>query len=181
MLKAALLASQAIPTASTPGSLFVGVGYVRANPDYSPAEFEGWSVFVDANLWKNFGLRAMGNHTSGPQRDSISERSYEVGLRGRMQIGPIVPFLDIAGGLGSFTYMISPQNGSYALYAGGGGVDIPITRKFLLRGEYDSQRWNRLPAGPPAKPRHSRSRLPSSLTCMTSEWRQVRTAHDPLA
>ena len=144
-LHAACLLGQALPTASTPGSLLIGGGYVLANPDYSPATFTGWSVFADADLWKNVGFEAKFNHIVSPARDSISETSYEAGLRGRGQIGPIAPFLELKGGLGSFTYSRSPQNGSYGLLAGGGGVDLLITRKFLLRGEYDYQRWSTFP------------------------------------
>ena len=93
------LTGQAVPTASTPGSLLIGGGYVRANPDYSPATFTGWSLFADADLWKNVGLEAKFNHIFGPTLDSITETSCEVGLRGRIQFGPVVPFFELTGAL----------------------------------------------------------------------------------
>ena len=123
----------------------MGGGYVRANPDYSPATFTGWSVFADADLWKNVGLEAKFSHIAGPAADSISETTYEAGLRARVAIGPIVPFLEFTGGLGSFTYSRSSQNGSYGILAGGGGLDLLLTRKFSVRGEYNYQKWGSFP------------------------------------
>ena len=139
------LGSQAVPTASTPGALLLGAGYVRANADYSPATFQGGSVYLDGDFWESFGLQAKYNHVFGPAPDSITETSYEVGVRGRVKFGPIVPFLELSGGLGSFDYRRSSQNGSYGLYSGGGGVDVYLTRKILFRGEYEYQRWSSFP------------------------------------
>ena len=136
------LFSQAIPTASTSGGLFVGGGYIRANPDYSPATFQGLSLFATADLLENFGVEATFHHIWGPAPDSITETTYEIGLRTRTHVGPVVPFLEILTGLGSFTYQRSLQNGTYGMFAGGGGLEYPITRRFLLRGEYEYQRWN---------------------------------------
>ena len=145
LLPTARFTGQAIPTASTAGSLLVGGGYIRANPDYSPAMFTGWSVFSNADLWKNVGFEAKFNHTLGPTPNSITETSYEVGVRGRIEIGPVAPFVELTAGIGSFAYLRSPQNGSYGLFAGGGGFDFPIARKVVLRGEYDYQRWGSFP------------------------------------
>ena len=102
-------------------------------------------MFADADLWTNVGLEAKFNHIFGPAPNPITETSYVAGVRGKVQIGPIVPFLELTGGLGSFTYLRSPQNGSYALFAGGGGVDLSLTRKVFLRAEYDYQRWVSFP------------------------------------
>ncbi len=142
---AASLVGQALPSASKSGDLFLGAGYVRANPDYSPATFQGFSLFATADLSTNFGAEAKFHHISGPASDAISETTYELGLRARTHLGPVVPFLEILAGLGSFSYQKSLQNGTYGIFAGGGGIDYKLSRKFILRGEYEYQKWSNFP------------------------------------
>ena len=139
------LFGQAIPTASTSGGLFVGGGYIRANPDYSPATFQGLSLFGTADLLENFGVEANFHHIWGPASTSITETTYEVGLRARTHVGPVVPFFEILTGLGSFKYQRSFQNGTYGMFAGGGGVEYSFTGRLLVRGEYEYQKWDHFP------------------------------------
>lgn len=140
-----ILVGQAIPTASTTGALFVGAGFTRANPDYSPSKFQGLALSGTADLLQNLGVEAKFHYIKGPASDSISEKTYEIGLRARTHVGPVVPFLDILTGIGSFTYQKSPQNGSYGMFAGGGGIECSLNRRFLIRGEYEYQKWTHFP------------------------------------
>ena len=139
------LAAQAIPAASKLGSLFIGAGYVRANADYSPASFQGLLLFGAADFSEHFGAEAKYHRIRSPAPDAITETTYELGIRSKIRVGPLTPFVDFSAGLGSFNYLRGPQNGSYGMFAGGSGVEYSITRNALFRGEYEYQKWNTFP------------------------------------
>ncbi len=137
--------AQAVPTATKSGGLQVGAGYVRANPDYSPKNFNGFAVYSDVDLWKHFGAEAEFHRIAVSTDVKISETSYEVGGRYRLPIGPLSPYLKLMVGAGSFRFENSTQNGTHGMFAGGGGIDFRIHPRVMLRADYEYQRWASFP------------------------------------
>ncbi len=141
----ASLHAQAAPAAEKTGGLQAGVGYVRGHPDYSPMNFNGFTVYGDADLWKHFGIEAEFHRISTSNTVNISEMTYEVGGRYRYPIGPVSPYVKVLGGRGTFNFGSSNQNGGYAMYAGGGGIDFRVQRSITVRVDYEYQRWGSFP------------------------------------
>lgn len=146
------LHAQAVPTATKSGGLQVGAGYVRANPDYSPKLFNGFAVYGDVDLWKHFGLEAEFHRVATASTINISETTYELGGRYRLPFGPISPYVKLMGGGGSFNFsnnsqngIYGNQNGTYGMFAGGGGIDFRVIRNITFRADYEYQRWGSFP------------------------------------
>lgn len=137
--------AQAVPAATIPGDIQIGAGYVNANPDYGPDRMNGVFVFADADLWKNFGAEASYHRISGGNQTTITENTYEVGARYRYRIRKFSPYLKIMIGAGNFAFGTSTQDGTYRIYAGGGGVDYRVTTHFVARADYEYQRWGTFP------------------------------------
>lgn len=135
----ALAIAQAAPTATTHGDLQVGGGYVRGDPDYGTHNGNGFVVFADADVWKHFGIAGEFHHLSSP--GAISESTYDFGARYRYPVWRVEPYLELLGGAGKFSFGNSSQNGTYGMYAGGGGVDLHTIPKFIFRVDYEYQRW----------------------------------------
>ncbi len=140
-----VLHAQAAPAAEKTGGLQAGVGYVHGHPDYSPANFNGFTVFGDVDLFKHFGIEAEFHRIAINTDVSISEKTYEVGGRYRYPIGRFSPYIKVLGGAGTFNFNTSPQNGTYTMYAGGGGVDFRVQRRITFRVDYEYQRWGSFP------------------------------------
>ena len=138
-------AAQAIPAASRLGDIQVGAAFVRAHPDYSQSTFNGFGIFADGDLWRNLGVEADFHKVSGLTRPTLNETTYEFGGRYRYPIGPISPYLKLMFGAGTFSYGSSTQNGTYGIYAGGGGVDFLVEKKVVVRADFEYQRWGGFP------------------------------------
>ncbi len=139
------LYGQAAPTSEKSGDLQAGVGYIRANADYSPLRFNGFAIFADVDFWKHLGAEAEFHRVSVAKDVSISETTYEVGGRYRYPIGRFSPYLKLMVGEGSFAFETHGQNGTYGMYAGGGGIDYRIQRRIIIRADYEYQRWSSFP------------------------------------
>lgn len=146
------LYSQALPAAEKKGNIEVGASVVVANPDYSPGKKAGFNIFADYNFTKHFGAEGKFTQVGGSGSGGVSERTYEAGGRilwgfhpkflGHRQLTPFANF-DVGGGV--FNFQNSYQNGTYGMYAGGGGADYNITRSFDVRAAYEYQRWSSFP------------------------------------
>lgn len=139
LLCPAVSLGQAKPTATVDGHLQVGAAYSWTHPDYGTRNGNGFYIFGDADIWKHFGVEAEGRHTSSSDR--VSETSYGAGARFRYPIWRVEPYLRIVAGGGSFSFQNSSQNGTYGMYAGGGGLDVRIVPRIVFRVDYEYQRW----------------------------------------
>ena len=137
--------AQAVPAATIPGDIQVGAGYVSANPDYGPTRSNGFFIFADADLWKHFGAEADYHRISEAGQTTITESTYEFGARYRYPIRNLSPYVKIMIGAGNFAFGSSYQSGTYRNYVGGGGLDYRLTDHFVLRGDYEYQRWGTFP------------------------------------
>ena len=145
---AAILGSRILPRMTASSCLRdiqVGVGYVRAHPDYSPSSFSGYTIFADADLLQHLGIEADIHRISGNVPNTLSETSYEVGGRYRYPIGPFSPYVKLLFGAGTFSFGSSTQNGTYGMYSGGGGVDFLALKHIVVRADFEYQRWGGFP------------------------------------
>jgi opacity protein-like surface antigen len=149
-LSTTALHAQALPAAVKSGGLKVGAGLVLAHPDYSPNNEAGFGIFANYDFLDHFGAELQFHQVGGSSATSVSERTFEVGGRFLWNFHPdlpllgprqITPFLKIDVGAGTFSFQNKYQNATYGLYAGGGGFDYNVTRKFDARVEYEYQRW----------------------------------------
>jgi len=138
------LYGQAAPTASRIGILQVGAGYMRGQPDYSPTNFNGFSVWGTFDVYRHFGAEATFHHLSNG-KVGITENSYEAGGRYTYPIKIFSPYLKVQAGVGTFSFQNSLQNGTYGMYSGGGGIDVEVYRKITARADYEYQRWGNFP------------------------------------
>ena len=149
-----LLHAQAVPAAERKGDLTVGAGLVLSDPDYAPHNKVGYSLFGDYVFLEHFGGEFQFKQLPGAGSSSVSERTYEVGGRLLWTIRrkapyaggqSITPFIKFDVGAGNFSFQNSYQNGTYGLFAGGGGVEYNVTRALDVRAEYEYQRWSNFP------------------------------------
>ena len=88
--------AQSLPAAVKNSDVQVGAGYSRVAPDYSPLTWNGLLIYGDFDPIKYVGAEAEFHHTSG-STPSISENSFDVGLRFRYPYRNFRPYLKILG------------------------------------------------------------------------------------
>ncbi len=142
---AATVHAQAVPVATIPGDIQIGAGYVNANLDYGVKRANGLFVFADVDLWKHFGVEGEYHRLSADKPVTVTENSFEVGGRYRYPIRKLSPYIKILVGGGNFAFGSSSQDGTYRIYAGGGGLDYRVTNHFVARADYEYQRWGTFP------------------------------------
>lgn len=139
---------QAIPTASSVASLQAGVGYTISNPDYGPKKIQGATIFADYDFGLHFGIEADAHIVELRTPTDIAENSY---LAGPRFILPYRGHFNLYGkaliGGGNFRVLETQDNqgqynGMYFDYALGGGLDIRVNRKIVIRAiDVESQKW----------------------------------------
>lgn len=138
------MSAQSIPAGIKTADIEVGGGYGRTAPDYSPRQFNGFKIFGDYDFLKYAGVEASFNHAAG-STPSISENTFEAGVRARFPYREFRPYVRIMAGLGSFSGGQKTQDGTYGLYAAGAGLEYWLPRKFTVRADYEYQRWGNFP------------------------------------
>ena len=137
--------AQAIPAGTVPGDIQVGLGYVDSTPDYGPKNISGFGIFADADLWQHVGIEGEFHRVSGNSPIAVTQSTYEIGARYRYPIRAFSPYIKLLGGGGLFSFGGSSQNGTYAMYAGGGGLDYRVLEHVVARADYEFQRWGSFP------------------------------------
>jgi hypothetical protein len=139
------LFSQAIPTASRVADAQVGIGYAMGRPDYVHRTFPGISAYADVDFHTHLGAEAEFHSIFDRNGSQMAERTYELGARYRRTYGSLVPYAKGMFGLGQFKYPTGLTTLSYWMFGGAAGVDLKLTRRFNVRGEYEYQDWVSFP------------------------------------
>lgn len=146
---AQIASAQAAATAQRMIGLSVFAGGSFVNPDYQGND-KGFVIGGDVThhfrlIDPSFEIR----YTRG-SGETVNESSFTAGLKAGRRIGPVKPYIDVEIGQGNITF-VHPfvySNGSvYAhdnslIYAGGGGIDIPVSRSFSLKADAQYQAWH---------------------------------------
>lgn len=139
-----VLHAQALPTATRPSSLQVGIGWSNANTDYLPNRVNGTTAYVDWDFYRHIGVEGEFRYLKDGGTN-IYEKTYEIGPRySRTYHGRYSPYVKALYGRGVFNYTYRNQtiaNLAYNMLALGGGLDYALLRHVNLRGEYEYQRW----------------------------------------
>ena len=163
MFSAAAVYAQVAPAARGGGQpLWVGGEYSNFVPDYGQSNLNGLGVMVDFNFMPKLGAlgEARWLHWSGPGGETQSDylagvkyRAFKFGrlsLNAKFLLGGV--WIQFPGSIGS---------GSYFAYAPGGFVDYRLSRKFLIRGDYEYQI---LPSAPNIPPYPSNGLTPHGVS-----------------
>ena len=141
--------AQAIPTASAVGSMQAGIGYTIANPDYGARKIQGVTIFADYDIGMHWGLEGDAHIIELKTPTDIAENSYLGGVRGILPLrNRMFKFYGKAlVGAANFRVLETEDNqgrfnGTYLTYAAGGGLDIAVNRKIVIRAiDLEYQKW----------------------------------------
>ncbi len=137
--------AQSLPTATKPTDLQVGAGYIRANPDYGPRQFNGYTIYGDLDPFTYGGVEIEYDHSSG-DTPKLTESTVAIGARIRYPYRDFRPYIKIMAGIGSFSGGLPAQNATFGMYAGGAGLEYWLPRHLTVRADYEYQRWGSFPA-----------------------------------
>ena len=139
--------AQALPTATSKGSLQVGGGVTLANPDYGQKDIAGVSGFVDFDFGLHVGVEADVHYLAFITPTDLAENSYLVGPRFLLPRGRYTLYGKVLGGYGDLVIQELQDNvghpgGLYFEYALGGGLDIRATNRITIRAiDIELQKW----------------------------------------
>jgi hypothetical protein len=158
--------AQDIP-AATRGDLEVGGTLSAANPNltgllvghngqYSTNQYlYGGSIYANFNVVNHISLTAQFDYPDYHTPQDFLEKSYMVGFRYIQPTGRYVPYGKVLVGLGSVSYdrpvdwiIVPGTPGSYTAVAFGGGLDIRLAHKLVVRAiDYQYEDWLGFPGG----------------------------------
>lgn len=140
------LEAQTVPTAYLKPPLFwVGAEYSNVSasfPYQSSQRLAGMGVFADFRLNRRVGLEGDARFLHFGGFEDSTESSYLIGpkayvfARGRFE-----PFGKFLVGKGKIHYPFSIGDASYLALAPGAGSDYRLSRRWMLRVEYEYQIW----------------------------------------
>ena len=128
--------SQAVPTATGPGSYTsIGVAGSLFNVNYGQNYVAGGSAWLDANLYRKYGAEFQYQTLRYNEQGGMRQTTYLAGPRVsfRVRNRSFVPWADILAGRGEFDFPYGYAKGVYFVYAPGAGVDYGLTRNIKLR------------------------------------------------
>ena len=151
MLSAAAVYAQVAPAAKGGTSpIWVGGEYSNFVPDYGSTNINGLGVIIDFNVLPKLGaigearwLR-WGGDGGETQSDYLAGAKYRLFKFNRLSFNAKI----LLGGVW-INYPDSIGTGSYFAYAPGGFVDYRLSRKILIRGDYEYQFLPSAPNIPP--------------------------------
>jgi hypothetical protein len=144
-LSASHCMGQASYTATGPGTYVnVGATFSGYESDYGKRLLGGESVYVDANLYRRWGVEAEARRFNVHlDPNGVQERTYLVGPKLSFLKHGYRPYAKLLVGRGEFTFPYNYAQGSYFVVAPGGGVDFRIkhSRLSLRMVDFEYQMW----------------------------------------
>lgn len=145
--------AQGRPTASRTGDLQVGGGFSLSKEDYLTNRLTGFNFYADFDFRPHWGVELnfhqINDHTkvTDPSNTSntistqVYERTYEVGPRYLRHYGRWTPYVKGLYGRGVYNFPFNQANLAYNMFVGGGGLDVSVTKRINVRGDYEYQKW----------------------------------------
>jgi hypothetical protein len=140
-------AAQALPTATGHGALQVGAGWTFVNPDYGHKNIQGFTGFVDFDLFSHLGVEGTVHAVNLITPEDLAEDTYLIGPRYVIHKGRFAPYAKALAGVGDLVIQESQDNpgrfsGTYFAFAIGAGLDIDVRRHIVIRAiDVEYQRW----------------------------------------
>ena len=149
------LAAQAAPAIlGGDHTLWAGVEYSNFTPDFGPPQrLTGIGGYVDLNWNSRYAIEGEARFLRFNGFNSEYEDNYLAGPRiSVFRHGKFRPYAKVLFGVGKINFPYEIGNGSYFAIAPGGGLDYRVTRRLVLRAEYEYQIWPAAPgiAGEPS-------------------------------
>ena len=137
--------AQAIPTASSAGSLQIGAGFTYLQPDYAQTADKGPTFYATFDISQHLGIEADVHYTSIITPTDIGEDTYLIGPRYVFRHNRFMPYVKLLAGVGQlnlqFDYAPHSKATKFA-YALGGGLDYKLTRSINIRAiDFEYQQW----------------------------------------
>jgi hypothetical protein len=143
------LSAQAVPTATGPGGyISIGVTGSLFHVNYDKRWVGGGGLYVDANLYRKFGVEFQGQSLRYNQESGTRQTTYLAGPRYSFRSHGLVPYVKFLAGAGTFTFPYSYAHGDYLVLAPGAGVDYGLSERLkvrLINVEY--QNWRQFEFG----------------------------------
>lgn len=130
-------------------SLSAGAEYSNFLPDWGPQRLQGIAAFFDVDhiVLRNLGVEGEARWLRFNPPQGETEDNYLIGPRYRIWryhgLSLYAKFL-LGGGWITY-YPSSVGSGSYFAYAPGGTAEYQLSRRWIVRGDYEYQFW---PAAP---------------------------------
>jgi hypothetical protein len=144
-LGCSLLSAQAAPAGLGSGK-YVNLGAEGAfyQAQYGQQRIAGVGAYADANLYRRLGVEGEFRTLRFHNNEDVRETTWMVGPRVSFHLHHALrPYVKVLAGRAQFNYPFSYAQGSYVVYAPGGGVDWQVGRSRLtLRAvDFEYQQW----------------------------------------
>lgn len=143
-LSASLCGAQAAYTATGPGTyVSVGATFSGFNTDYGKQKVGGGTLYVDANLYRRFGIEAEARKLTLNTTEDVKESTYLVGPKISFLRHGYRPYGKLLVGRGDFNFPFNYAKGQYFVMAPGGGIDYRVkhSRLSLRMIDFEYQVW----------------------------------------
>ena len=143
--------AQAEPAGVGPGTYIqAGATFSSMQIDYGNRRLGGASAFVDAHLYRRIGAEAEVSTMRLNEDEGVHTNTYLIGPRVSFLAGRFRPYTKMMVGRGTFYFPFHYAQGSYFVYAPGGGIDwhvrrIPIAVRLV---DVEFQQWPGFSFGP---------------------------------
>jgi len=144
------LSAQVAPAAQRGGfPISIGFGMSGYNLDYGPGRWmEGPVIRAGFGIFHGLGVDVSARSifmNTPPELTRMQQNTFLAGaFYDGWHKGRVNPFARYAGGIGTIAFPSRNPlytRDSYTVYATGGGIEYQLTRKAVLRGEYEYQWW----------------------------------------
>ncbi len=126
----------------SPFSLTVGGTASGFAPDYVPQKLIGVGAYVDVNIFHGIGVEAEGRWQRFNSYQSITQDNYLIGPRVKvLSFWKARPYVKVLGGFSTMNFEQSIASGRFSTLAGGGGIDLQLTRRISLRAIDAEYQW----------------------------------------
>lgn len=108
---------------------------------YGNRKMLGVTAWVDGDTIRRFGFEGEGRWLEYHQTANVHVETYLGGVRYHFNYGRMQPYVKGLAGFGNFNFPYNFATGRYLVVSGGGGLDYKLTRRFIVRGEFEYQDW----------------------------------------
>ncbi len=137
------LCAQVKPAAlRSPFSLTVGGTVSGFAPDYVPNKLIGAGAYVDVNIFHGIGVEAEGRWQRFNSYQNITQDNYLIGPRVKvLSFWKARPYVKVLGGFSTMNFEQNVASGRFSTLAGGGGIDLQLTRRITIRAVDAEYQW----------------------------------------
>jgi len=135
-------AAQAAESANAGAArLAVGAAASGFTLGYGDRKMLGVTAWVDGDTIRRIGFEGEGRWLDFHQTANVHAETYLAGVRYHFNYGDMQPYVKGLAGFGNFNFPYNYATGRYLVVSGGGGLDYKLTRRWIVRAEFEYQDW----------------------------------------